>query len=165
MAVHPTGPHERRTYLTTPAQDLHIQHLHLQDCLRPATQAAAEKISLHNQRMSAQAVRNCLREAHLHAHRPHRGLNLTAVRHLDRLEWANAQIRWCLALWRGVLFTDKSRFSLYRADGRQCVWRCVGEWCADVNNIDRVDRVAHGGGGVMAWTGICYGQTNTGAFY
>ncbi len=30
-----------------------------------------------------------------------------------------------LALWRGVLFTDESRFSLYRADGRQSVWRSV----------------------------------------
>ncbi len=33
--------------------------------------------------------------------------------------WANAHIRWRLALWRGVLFTDESWFSLYRADGRQ----------------------------------------------
>ncbi len=41
----------------------HIQHLHLQDRLRPSTAT----IGLHNQRMSAQTVRNCLREAHLHA--------------------------------------------------------------------------------------------------
>ncbi len=67
----------------------------------------------------------------------------------------NAHIRWRLALWRGVLFTDESRFSLYRADGRQCVWHCVGERFADVNVVDRV---AHGGGGVMVWAGICYGQ-------
>ncbi len=50
---------------------------------------------------------------------------------------------------------DKSPFSLYRADGRQCVWCCVGERCADVNIVDRV---AHGGGGVMVWAGVCYGQ-------
>ncbi len=50
---------------------------------------------------------------------------------------------------------DESRFLLYRADGRQRVWRRVGEWFADVN---LVDRVAHGGGGVMVWAGICYGQ-------
>ncbi len=31
-----------------------------------------------------------------------------------RLEWANAHIRWRLALWRGVLFMDESGFSLYR---------------------------------------------------
>ncbi len=50
---------------------------------------------------------------------------------------------------------DESRFSLYRADGRQRIWRRVGEWFADVKVVDHV---AHGGGGDMVWAGICYGQ-------
>ncbi len=76
------------------SHDLHIQHLHLQDCLRPATQTAAATIGLHNQIIYTQTVRNRLREAHLHARRPHLDLVLTAVRRRNRLEWANAHIRW-----------------------------------------------------------------------
>ncbi len=148
-------PHNRRPRVTTQAQDLHIQDLHLQDRLRPATRAAAATIGLNNQRISAQTVRNRLREAHLHPRHPHRGLDLTAVRRRNQLELENTHIRWHLALWRGVLFTDESRFSLYRADGRQRVWRCVGERFADVNVVDRV---AHGGGGVMVWAGVYYRQ-------
>ncbi len=53
------------------------------------------------------------------------------------------------------LLTDKSWFSLYRADGRQRVWHRVGERFAD---ISVVDRVSHGVGGVMVWAGVCYGQ-------
>ena len=44
---------------------------------------------------------------------------------------------------------------MYLADGRQCVWRGVGERFADVNVVNRL---SHGGGGFMVWAGISYGQ-------
>lgn len=99
--------------VTTPAQGLHVQHVRLQDCLRPAAQTAV--ISVRS--ISAQIARNHLREAHLHARRPHRGLDRSTVYWRSWREWASAHIRWRLALWRDVLVTDESRFSLYGADG------------------------------------------------
>jgi hypothetical protein len=83
---------------TTPAQDLQIHPFHLRDHLRRATRKADETVGLHNRRITAQTVRNRLREAHLHARRPHQGLDLTVV----RLQWANAYLRWPLACWRSV---------------------------------------------------------------
>jgi hypothetical protein len=38
---------------------------------------------------------------------------------------------------------------------RVCVWHRVGEWFADVNVVNRVP---HGGGGVRVWVVISYGQ-------
>ena len=69
--------------------------------------------------------------------------------------WADARLRWPLASWRSVHFTDESQFQLYRADSRQRVWCSVVEWFADVNVVNRVP---HGCGRVMVWAGISYGQ-------
>uniref|UniRef100_A0A8C7X7U5 Insertion element IS150 protein InsJ-like helix-turn-helix domain-containing protein n=1 Tax=Oryzias sinensis TaxID=183150 RepID=A0A8C7X7U5_9TELE len=145
-------PHNRRVRVTTPAQDLHIQHVHLQDRLRPATRTAAETIGLHNHRISAQTVRNRLREAHLHVRRPHRGLDLTPVRRRNRLECSHAMVSGTLerCSLHGLI-------PVYTVQGRwqtACVCH-VGERFSDVNVVDRV---AHGGGGVMVWAGICYGR-------
>lgn len=65
ITVHPTG---LITADNMEPQDLHIQYLHLQDHLRPAVQTAVAAIWTNRQKPS-----------HLHALRPHGGLNLTAV--------------------------------------------------------------------------------------
>lgn len=80
---------------------------------------------------------------------------LTLVCCRNQLEWANAHMLCGLARWRSFLFTDESRFTLFRADGTQIVWRCVGERLSDVSVVDRV---THSGGGVAVCVGVCYGR-------
>ena len=147
--------HNHRPRVTATAQDLHIRLLHLWDGLRRATQTADETVSLYNQRISAKTVRNRLREAHLIARHPHQGLDLTAHWRRNRLHWTNVYLRWPVARWRNVLFIDEYQFQLYRADGRQRDWRCLGERFAYVNVVNRVRR---GGGRGRVRAGIIYGQ-------
>ena len=97
---------------------------------------------LHAQIISAQTVRNHLREADLCACRPHQGLDLTAVWHRNRLQWSS---KVC---------------SSQMNPSFNCTWQMadsmyVGKWFADVNIVNRVPHV---GGGVMAWSRISYGQ-------
>jgi hypothetical protein len=75
----PNRPHNRRPRVTTSA--LHIYLLHVWDRLRQAIRTA---VGFHNPIISAQTVRNQLREDHLHSHRPHQGLDLTAVQRRNR---------------------------------------------------------------------------------
>ncbi|KAL0179043.1 hypothetical protein M9458_024485, partial [Cirrhinus mrigala] len=68
--------------------------------------------------------------------------------HRNQLEWANAHIRWRLALWRGVLFMDESRFSLMYG----VMW--VSGLLPSTFWIEW-PMVAVG---VMVWAGECHGQ-------
>ena len=95
-------PHNHRPRVTSPAQDLHRRCLLLWDYLKPATTTADETVGLHNQIISAQSVRNHLREAHMRTCRPHQGLDLIAVQRHNQLQWVNAHLRWPLACWRSV---------------------------------------------------------------
>jgi hypothetical protein len=49
-------------------------------------------VSLHNQRLSAQTVRNRLKEAHLRARHPRQGLELTAIWGRNQLQGANTHL-------------------------------------------------------------------------
>ncbi len=154
--------HNHRPRVTTPAQDLHIQHLHLQDCLKPATRKAAATIGLHNQIISTQTIRNRLREDHLHARCPHLGLNLTEVRRC-KPTWvgkcsqsmASGTLEGCsLHEWIPV-FTLHVR--LQTVCMVSCGWAVC--WCQCCGSSGPWWRWDYCMGRHMLWT------TNTGAFY
>ena len=73
------------------------------------------------------------------------GLPLARARHKRRMAWvtAHAPRVFPMRQWRRVLFTDESRFSLFRADDRRRVCRRRGERYVDACIVER-DRFGRG---------------------
>ena len=142
-------PHNRRPRVTSPVQDLHSRLLHLRDCLRPATRTADETVGLDNQRISAQSVRNLLREAHLRACHHLQGLALTAVGVVTDFSW---QMLTFDGHWHaGEVCSSwiNPGFNCTLADDRPRVWHRLSEQFAYVNVVNRMPNVA---------VGLWYGQ-------
>lgn len=73
--------------------------------------------------LSAQTVRKRLRESNLRCRRMLKRPRLTPAHVSNRERWGMQRVHWRLQQWRRVIFTDESRFRLFRADGRIRVWR------------------------------------------
>lgn len=146
-------PRSGRPRVTTERQDRHIRFIHLRNRFVTATATANATPGRHNPRISAQTVRNRLKQANLRPRRPYVGSILTVRHRRNRLAWARARVGWNRNRWRHVLFSDESRFLLRRSDGRTRVYRRPNERFADacVHECDRF-----GGGGVMVWAGITH---------
>jgi hypothetical protein len=120
------------------------------------TETALTTVGNHNRHIHPKAVRNRLREFGLRARRPYIGFPLTRARRTRRMAWlvAHGPRQFPMRQWRWVFFTDESRFTLFRPDGRCHVYRRCGERFADACILER-DRF--GGGSVMIWRGISHG--------
>ena len=157
-------PRSGRPRVTSRRQDRTIRLAHLRNRHLTATETALNTVGTHalntvgthNRQISPKTVGSRLREIGLRARRPYVGLPLTQARRLRRMAWltAHAPRLFPMRQWRRVLFTDESRFTLYRADGRRRVYRRRGERFADACVVER-DR--SGGGCVMVWGGIAHG--------
>ena len=104
-----------------------ISTQHLRDRFRTATQTAAETPGIRQPRISASTVRRRLHQVNLSARSPAIVTLLTPLRQQNRLNWARIHQNWTQIQWRGVLFSDESRFCVYTLDRRERVWRRPGE--------------------------------------
>lgn len=140
------APRSGRPRATTAAQDRYIRVHHLRHRTATATSTARQIPGLR--RLSAQTVRNRLREAGLRARRPYFGPVLRQQHRRHRVQWCTNVQAWNLPNWRRIWFSDESRFLLERRDGRMRVYRRRRERFADAC-VPRVDRL--GRGSVMMW--------------
>jgi transposase len=73
--------------------------------------------------LSAQTLRRRIKETALRCRRMRKLQRLSPAHVATRERWAMQRVHWRLQQWRRVIFTDESRFCLFRADGRIRVWR------------------------------------------
>ena len=132
-------PRAPRSRVTTRAQDNRLRTQHLRDRYQPGTRTSATTIGNHGRPISAQTVINRLRSHGIGPCRPYVGPLLLQRYRCARLQWCRAHVRWQAGQWNQVLFSDESRFTLERSDGRARVYRRSGERYSDacVKQTDR----------------------------
>ena len=142
--------------VTSQRQDRAIRLVHLRNRHLTATETVVNTVGSHNRRIHPKTVRNRLREFGPRARRPYVGLPLNRARRARRMAWVTARAPRGVPMrhWRRVFFTDESRFTLFRADGRRRLYRRCGEQFADACVFERD---IYGGGSVMVWGGISHG--------
>ena len=114
---------------------------------------ANETPEIHNRRISSQTVINRVRKRGIRFCRPLIGVVYNARRRQNRVNWGRTQNlgAWRQRNWRRVIFSDEFRYQLYRADGRDRVYRCVEERYA-MPCVRKINRFW--GGSVMVWGAI-----------
>ena len=110
-------PRSRRPRVTTHGQDRYIRNTH-----QTSTATAANTHGSQNKRISAQTVRNRLRGGELSARCPHVGCVLPRRHRSHRVKWACRHKRLLRQQWNSCLFSDESRFTIHRGDGRVRVY-------------------------------------------
>ena len=132
-------PRSGRPRVTTRRQDRYMCLSHLRNGFRIAVETAQVTLGMHSNRISADTVRNRLREFGLRPRRPYVGMPLIPRRRQVRMAWLtqHRQNLFPLRQWRNVMFSDESRYLLYRPDGRQRVYKRNGERYRDNCLVER----------------------------
>lgn len=98
--------------------------------------------------LSSRTVRRRLCEGGLNCFRPAKKPLLSKKNIKARLEFAQTHIHWIPQEWRKVVFSDESKFNLFRSDGIVHVRRPKGQ---RLNSRYTCPTVKHGGGSVLVW--------------
>ena len=100
--------------------------------------------------LSSDTIRARLRQSGLRSRRMRKRLQLSPAHVAARERWAMQRAHWRIQQWRRVVFTDETRFRLFKSDGRVRVWRGPGQ----AFQPDCVQMHESQGISVHVWAGI-----------
>ena len=144
-------PTTGRPRCTTARDDRYLVNTMLRNRFLTGTALTQHFLRLGGSNPSAWTVRRRLKEGNLKPFRPANGPKLERHHRTARRIYAREHLEWTVEDWYNVMFSDESKFMLYTHDGRAKVYRRPGERfmqaCIE-------EKVAYGGGSVLAWAGI-----------
>ncbi|GFU57374.1 transposable element Tc1 transposase [Trichonephila clavipes] len=105
-------------------------------------------VSTSGVQIYAQSVRNVLHDAHIYGRSPMKKPLITERNRLKRLEFAKEYINKPIDFWKNIIFSDESKFNIFKSDGRKLVWR---KPCTAVHIKNVLPTVKQGGSSVMIW--------------
>ena len=137
-----------RPRATTRRQDRTIVRKSKSNRFKTAPQIRSEMRSQYSVGASVSTIQRRLREAGLYGCKARKKPRLTPAHKKARLAFACQHKDWTPEQWSRVVFSDESRFLLFRSDGRAYVRRAAGE---EFRDECLQFTVKHGGGGIMVW--------------
>ena len=137
-----------RKRVTMSHEDRVMTRISLADRRKTAPQICACLQEHYSTAVPVSTVQRRLLEVGLKAYRARKKPRLTLAHRHKRLEFARKHRDWSASDRSRVVFSDESRFLLYRNDGRPYARRRPGEAYRE----DCVQpTLKHGGGGLMVW--------------
>jgi hypothetical protein len=137
----------RKSSLTT---DRLIKRISQND---PWKSAPHIKSEIENFNLSTRSVQRRLVEAKLFGRRPARKPLISKKNKTARLELATEHVGWNREDWQKILFSDETKYDLFKSDGTRWVRRPMNE---RFNEKYIAPTVKHGGGNVMLWGCFSY---------
>ena len=113
--------------MTTPREDHALIRIMRRNRYFSSSRISVELIRRTGPRVSVRTVQRRLVAVGYRSRRPARCPSLTHDHRRRRCVWVRRHRNWNHQHWSHVIFTHKSRFSLYQCDCRARVRRCVGE--------------------------------------
>src|SRR5688572_29993593 len=141
-------PRSGRPPILTDRDKRHIVRIVKSNRQQSARQLQSNFVQSSGTVVSIKTIKRALHEAGYHSRVAVRKPLISAKNRRDRLQWCRQHQGWTDEQWKKVIWSDESRFTLFKSDGKTRVWRLPKEKY-DIDCV--VPTVKYGGGGVMVW--------------